>query len=72
VISATKHRLDPVNARKNERRPETGLARRQHVNWRRLAGERFKAAPQIGKDLVRHSRSYAASISELAGLGVEA
>ena len=37
-----------------------------------LRGERLKAAPQIGKNLVRHARAHAAGIDELAVIGVVA
>jgi hypothetical protein len=42
-------RLDPMNAGQNKRRAETGLARRQYVEGRRLAGERVETAPEIGE-----------------------
>jgi hypothetical protein len=49
-----KLRLDPMHAGKNERRAEAGLARRQDGQRRFGTGQRLKAAPQIGEDLVSH------------------
>ena len=67
-----KLRLDPVHAGKNERRSEARLARRQDAQRRLLAGERLKAAAQIGENLVGHSCAHAAGIDELAVVGVVA
>jgi hypothetical protein len=72
VISATEPRLDPVDARQYERRAETGLAGRQYVEGRRLAGERVETTPKIAENLVWHPGAHAACIDELAVIGVVA
>ena len=61
-----------MNAGQDERRAETGLARRQRVEGRRLACEWVKTTPQIGKHLIRHPRPNAASIGELAVIRIVA
>jgi hypothetical protein len=55
-----------MNAGKDQRRAEPGLARRQYVKGRCLAGERLKTPPQIGKHLVGHPCAHPAGVGELA------
>jgi DNA phosphorothioation-associated putative methyltransferase len=65
-----KLRLRPMHARKNERRPEAGFARRHHAERRARSGQGIKAATQIGEHLVRHARPHPAGINELAVVSV--
>ena len=44
-------RLDPMDAGKNQRRPESGRAGRRDIQRRFGAAQRVEAVPQIGKDL---------------------
>ena len=61
-----------MDARKNERRSESGRAGRRDVQRRFCAAQWVKAAPQIGKDLDGHPRAHTARIDELAVIGVVA
>ena len=61
-----------MNAGQDERRAETGLAGRQYVEGRRLAGERVETTPKIAENLVWHPGAHAACIDELAVIGAVA
>jgi hypothetical protein len=55
--------LDPMNTGHDERRAETGLARRQHIEGRRLACEWIETTTQIGKHLVRQGPGLASMLA---------
>jgi hypothetical protein len=57
-----KLRLDPVHTRENERRSEAGLAWRQDVQRRGLAGQRLQATPQIGVGALVRPRNRSTSV----------
>jgi hypothetical protein len=62
--------LDPMNTGHDEPRAETGLARRQHIEGRRLACKWIETTPQIGKHLARQGPGLASMLAagEMEGL----
>jgi hypothetical protein len=61
--------LDPMNTGHDKRRAETGLARRQHIEGRRLACEWIETTPQIGKHLVRQGPGLASMLAAGNAIG---
>jgi hypothetical protein len=55
--------LDSMITGHDERRAEAGLARRQHIEGRRLACEWIETTPQIGKHLVRQGPGLASMLA---------